>query len=186
MKNKKNYLPRGFTGRAERLAEDFRSQLNIHPCDHLCAFELAKYLGVCVCEATEYGIEPELLERLTGWSGLFLVNQYGEKIIIHNTYHPPGRQQSTVMHELAHLVCQHPLPAEVLIPELPFLRRYEPQHEQEAEYLGATLQMTRKGLVWACRRKMTTEQIAHYFKASHEMVDYRLRISGVARQFSLR
>lgn len=184
MKRKKSLLPRGFTTKAERIAETFRIDLNIHPCGHLCAFKLASYLGVCVCEATDYGIDISLVERLTGWSGLYLVNEFGEKIIIHNTTHPLGRQQSTIMHELAHLVCEHPLPNEIILPELPFLRRYEPQHEQEAEYLGATLQMTRKGLVWATRKGMSIEAISNYYNASHEMIDYRLHISGVAKQFS--
>lgn len=183
MKGKTNLLPKGFTGKAERLAEGLRNQLQVHPCGHLCAFRLADYLGVSVCEATDYGIEPEWIKRLTGWSGLYLINQFNEKIIIHNTYHPTGRQQSTIMHELAHLVCEHPLPTDTILPELPFLRRYNPQHEQEAEYLGATLQITRKGLVWAMRRSMSLTQIAEYYRASHEMVDYRLNISGVSKQF---
>lgn len=184
MKSKTNLLAKGFTGKAERLAEEFRTQLNVHPCGHLCAFRLASHLGVSVCEATDYGIDPQWLERVTGWSGLYLVNQFGEKIIIHNTHHPLGRQQSTIMHELAHLVCKHPLPSESILPDLPFLRRYNPQHEQEAEYLGGTLQMTRKGLVWAMRRSMSITQIADYYRASHEMVDYRLNISGVSKQFN--
>lgn len=186
MNGKTNLLPKGFTGKAERLAESFRSQLRIHPCGHLCAFRLADHLGVSVCEATDYGIDPNWLERLTGWSGLYLINQYGEKIVIHNTHHPMGRQQNTVMHELAHLICEHSLPTESILPELPFLRRYDPQHEQEAEYLGATLQLTRKGLVWAARRNMSVDQMADYYKASHEMIGFRLNISGVARQFGLR
>lgn len=186
MKSNKNLLPTGFTSKAETIAEAFRTQLEIHPCGQMCAFKLARYLGVSVCEATDYGISSELLLRLTGWSGLYLINQFGEKIIIHNTNHPLGRQQSTVMHELAHVVCEHPLPTEVLLPELPFLRSYQPQHEQEAEYLGATMQMTRKGLVWAMRRNMSISEIAEYYQASHEMVNYRLKISGVARQFAIR
>ncbi|MBD2703413.1 ImmA/IrrE family metallo-endopeptidase [Spirosoma sp. BT702] len=184
MKSKNNLLPRGFTTKAEKIAEAFRIDLKIHPCGHLCAFKLASHLGVSVCEATDYGIDTRLVERLIGWSGLYLVNDFGEKIVIHNTSHPLGRQHSTIMHELAHLVCEHPLPTEVILPELPFLRRYDPQHEQEAEYLGSTLQMTRKGLVWAMRRKMSITQIADYYKASEDMVDYRLHISGVSKQFS--
>ena len=186
MKSKKNFLPKGFTTKAEGLAEAFRKRLDVHPCGHLCAFELADHLEVSVCEAADYGIDTELLERLTGWSGLYLVNKFGEKLVIHNANHPPGRQQSTLMHELAHVICEHPLPTEVILPELPFLRRYELQHEQEAEYLGATLQISRKGLVWAMRRNMSISQMVDYYKASHEMVDYRLKISGVARQFRLR
>ncbi len=184
MPSKNNLLPKGFTNRAEQIAEDFRKQLSIHPCGHLCAFRLAEHLSVCVCEATDYGLDGTWLEQRTGWSGLYLLNKHGEKIIIHNANHPVGRQQSTIMHELAHIVCKHPLPTEVILPELPFLRQYHPQHEQEAEYLGATLQLTRKGLVWAMRRRMAIAQIADYYKASPEMVDYRLNVSGVARQFS--
>lgn len=183
MKRQKNHLPRGFSSKAEKIAEDYRGKLKLHPCDHLCAFKLADFLGVSVCQPADYGLDATSLERVTGWSGLYLVNEYGEKIIIHNPLHSLARQQSTLMHELAHLLCEHPLPGDSILPTLPFLRRYELQHEQEAEYLGATLQITRKGLVWASRKGMVIAQIADYFKASEEMVKYRLRISGVARQF---
>lgn len=183
MKSQKNHLPRGFSSKAEKIAEDYRIKLNVHPCDHLCAFKLADYLGVSVCQPHDYELDATLLERVSGWSGLYLINEHGEKIIIHNTLHSPARQQSTVMHELAHLLCNHPLPDDIIIPTLPFLRRYILQHEQEAEYLGATLQITRKGLVWARRKGMAVAQIADYFKASEEMVKYRLQVSGVAKQF---
>ena len=186
MKSKINLLPRGFTTKAERLAEEFRKKLKLYPWGHLCAFDLASYLGVSVCQETDYGFDSGFVECLDGWSGLYLINKWEEKIIIYNGSHSPARQQSTVMHELAHLVCGHPLPSETLLPHLPFLRHYEARHEQEAEYLGGTLQITRKGLVWAKNRNMSTIQMSDYFNASPEMINYRLNISGVNRQFSIK
>lgn len=184
MKTKKTNLPRGFTSVAETLAENFRKELNIHPCGQMCGFKLASHLGVSVCEASDYGFDSSKIDCLAGWSGLYLINSFGEKIIIYNSSHPSGRQQSTIMHELAHIIRGHSFRTDTIIPELPFLRSYDPLHESEAEYLGASLQITRKGLVWAVKRNMSVEQIAEYYKASTEMVNYRLRISGVARQFA--
>lgn len=187
MKTKKStILPRGYSTVAENLAENFRKELSIHPCGHLCGFKLANHLGVSVCTASDYGFDPTVLVGLTGWSGLYLVNSFGEKIIIYNSGEPFGRQQSTIMHELAHVILGHTFRSDAILAELPFLRSYDPLHESEAGYLGASLQITRKGLVWAVKKSMSVEQMAEYYNATTEMVSYRLRISGVAKQFGIR
>ncbi len=65
-------------------------------------------------------VVPDFIQRLSDWSEMYLLNVYGEKIIIHNDTQSPARQHSTIMHELAHLICEHSMPTEGKLPNLPF------------------------------------------------------------------
>lgn len=87
------------------------------------------------------------------------------------------------MHELAHLICAHPKTRIVTLPGFPLpLREYHPDHEDEAIWLGACLQLPRNGLLWARLQGMDHEQIAAYYGASHEQVRYRLNKTGIDKQ----
>lgn len=107
----------------------------------------------------------------------------GKDLIIHNAYHSATRQQSNIMHELAHVICKHKLPEPKIIAGLPLpLRKYDPAIEEEANCLGGNLQITRVGLLWALKRGMTVEEIGGHFLASEAMVNFRIRITGVKKQ----
>lgn len=53
--------------KTKRLVEEFRKRLELYPWGHLCAIDLASYLGVSVCQKTEYGFDSGVMERLQGW-----------------------------------------------------------------------------------------------------------------------
>ncbi len=61
------------------------------------------------------------------------------------------------------------------------LRSYNSEHEEEAKCLGSTLQLAKPGLLWASKRNMTNEEIANYFTASIDMVNYRMNTTGIAK-----
>jgi Zn-dependent peptidase ImmA (M78 family) len=180
-------LKRGFKAKAEKIATECRENLNIHPCAPLCAFKLAKYLNVGVYSATEFLKEPSEIKKLQGkgsedygWSALTMVTKLGNRIIIHNNFNSASRQQSDIMHEIAHIICEHK--AKELSKEfnLPLgMRDFDKLQEEEAIYLGATLQLSRPCLLWAKKRNMTNEEIASYFNASIEMVNFRMGMTGV-------
>ena len=82
------------------------------------------------------------------------------------------------MYEMAHLILNHtPLKINT---KFPFLReqKYNEQDESEAEYLGGCLQITRVGLDWAIQQSMSFDDIQTHFKASKQMVQYRLNMTG--------
>ena len=117
------------------------------------------------------------------WSALTMKTRLGNKIIIHNPYHSSGRQQSNIMHELAHIICEHTLPTYDYGFKIPMgMRHYNELQEEEARCLGETIQLPRKALEWATKANMSVPAIANHFLASEEMVSYRLNISGVTRQ----
>lgn len=184
-------LQRGFKAKAEKIAQDYRENLGKNVCDPLCAFDLAKYLNIAVYGAHEFITDSKSLQSLSstgidksGWSALTMTTESNNTIIIHNTFHSSARQQSDIMHELSHIICGHKIEDARLI-NLPIgMRDYNPLHEEEANCLGSTIQLPRNALQWAKKERMTDMEIASYFNASIEMVLYRLRMSGVLKQFS--
>lgn len=180
-------LPRGFKARAEKQAIEFRSQLNLKGHDPLSAFDLASHLGIPVLTPIELGMSKSESHKLqrdsAGWSGLTMKDKDGKDLIIHNSYHSATRQQSNIMHELAHVICKHKLPEPKIVAGLALpLRKYDAAIEEEANCLGGNLQITRVGLLWALKRGMTIDEIGDHFLASEAMVNFRIRITGVNRQ----
>ncbi|WP_321480138.1 ImmA/IrrE family metallo-endopeptidase [uncultured Bacteroides sp.] len=178
---KDNLLKRGFKAQAERLAEKYRTELEIHACGSLCAFALAKHLSIPIYPATDFLESETHIDLLKGenempseWSALTMPTAKGNRIIIYNPYHSDARQQSDIMHEIAHIICKHKrsqLQYEFKIPI--GMHEFDEVQEEEAKCLGATLQLARPCLLWARKKHMTTDQVATHFNASSEMVKYR-------------
>lgn len=188
--SRKVTLQRGFKAKAEKIAVEYRQALGKNPWDPLCAFDLAKHLNIEVYSATEFIKDIKFVESLSttgkegsGWSALTMTTERNNRIIIHNTFHSDARQQSNIMHELSHIICGHQIEDKRLV-NLPIgMRDYNPLHEEEANCLGSTIQLPRSALTWAKRINMSEIEMASYFNASIEMVKYRLRLSGVLKQF---
>ena len=186
----KSILKRGFKAKTERLAIKYRENLSVHACAPLCAFKLAEHLNIPIYSATEFIKSTNEINLLSGangieceWSALTMTTKVGNRIIIHNPFHSTARQQSDLMHEIAHQICKHEHIQTDYNFEIPFgMRYFNEEQEEEAKCLGSTLQITRPGLLWAVKRNMTTEEIANHFNASIDMVKYRMNLSGVTKQ----
>jgi hypothetical protein len=180
-------LRHGFKAEAERTAIDYRKKLDLKPHDPLPAAMLADHLKVRILTPQDIpGITSELLNVLLGegshlWSAA-IYQRSDKTYVIHNPTHSPGRQESNLMHELAHAHLKHELSSlqaaiqGLLIP----LRKYDKVQEAEAECLGGCLQLPKDALMYhSFVRKKTADQIAEQFNASLDMVNFRLRMSGV-------
>lgn len=183
----KTVLKRGFKAEAERISERYREELSISKFDPLDAFLLAEHLEVPVVSVDELEGFPSdhlnILRQPSKFSAIWMPNQDDDKIIIHNNHHSPKRQQSNVMHELAHIIRGHEIPEQAAkLCLLLSLHYYNTEQEQEAKYLGGCLQITRAGLQWALKRNYSEEQISDYYNASLDMVKYRLNATGVLIQ----
>jgi len=190
----KSNLKRGFKTKAEKIAKKYREELNIHPCAPLDAFKLASHLSVPIYNFGDFEEDKSKLNRVLNsengrshLSALTMTTAAGNRIIIHNTFHSAPRQQSNIMHELAHIICEHKLANKDYGFDIPIgMREFNAEQEDEAICLGATLQLATPCLLWAKKRGMDKEQIASYFNASTEMVIYRLNLTGIARRASKR
>ncbi|MBL7738482.1 MAG: ImmA/IrrE family metallo-endopeptidase [Chitinophagaceae bacterium] len=182
-------LQRGFKAQAERTSLFLRAQLGLKEYDPLPAQQLAEYLNICVLTPIDIpGITDAILDLLltTGkdcWSAAIFVRN-NKEYIIHNPTHSSSRQESNIMHEIAHSVCNHELRDletalhGCVIP----LRQYDHVQEAEAEYMGGCLQLPQKALFhYHHFKKKNQDQIAEIFNASKQMVRYRLSITGVTK-----
>lgn len=181
-------MRRGFKTWAEKLAIEQRRLLALKPEDPLPARLLADFHDATIVEPVEIpGITQEILDSLLGigsdgWSAVSF-ERNGCTIIIHNPDHSSRRQESDLMHEMAHVLCNHQPSHLVQSLGLPFtLRTYNPNQEDEAVWLGGCLQLPRDGLLWALRRGMTDAMMVNHFGASIDQVRYRCQVTGVRRQ----
>lgn len=175
---------RGFKTRAENISIEMRNKLGLSKFASMDAFKLAENLAIPIfnldhlIDLTEPALS--ILTQPNKFSAIWLPNEDGNKIIIHNNNHHPKRQQSNIMHELAHIICNHQIPDEIAKLCLKLnLHYYNKTHEAEAKFLGAALQISKPGLLWLIKQHYTLDQISEYFNASIEMVKYRINILGL-------
>lgn len=183
---------RGFKADSERKADLFRKNLNIESHEPLPAKSLAEHLGLKILTPNDIlesnSSNLRILNNSNGWSALTLPCQSGGKIIIHNEYHSIMRQESNIMHELAHNICKHEVQNRTILSEMGILmREFNEEQEREAEWLGSCLQLPRKALEWAIlKMKMQESDISDYYTASIEMVRFRINTTGIAFQLKQR
>lgn len=179
----------GFKADAERRAVNYREELKISKFDPLDAFDLADHLEIPIYSVDEFEgqISEEQLNHLRDtnrFSAMWLPNADGEKIIVHNNYHSAKRQQSNLMHELAHIILGHEISEEAARLCFEFgLHYFNKEQELEAKFFGSCLQISKPGLLWATKQK-TIEQISDYYNASVEMVQFRMNSLGIRSNFS--
>jgi Zn-dependent peptidase ImmA (M78 family) len=184
----KRLLKTGFRKNSEKMALSFRKGLGLNLFDPLPARELARHLKIEILTPKDItGLtqsEKKILlnKGAKEWSAVTVLidNNY---IIIHNDSHLPERQESNLMHEIAHILCDHKVSSLDRVDGLLF-RKYNPEQEAEASFMGACLQLPRLALKWALSRGMQIEQTAIHFNASIEMVRFRTNITYVKKNIN--
>lgn len=182
----------GFKTEAEKIAAASREMLGLPAHAPLPARKLAKRMGVTVVGPKDIPDIPErlvtqmLFDFANNWSGITIPIDGGNLVIL-NTTHIPARQESDLMHELAHIIRKHK-PARIDPPgKLPWASRsFDAEQEAEAAWLGGCLQIPRSGLLLSIEQSLDNKQIAERFGASPEMVRFRRNMSGVDQQLARR
>jgi len=180
---------RGFKTWADKKSISIRLDLGLYASSHLSAFDLCKHLGIPVYLPNEIsGLSNNHLDHLlnagsNSWSAVTIPLENNKHMIIHNPTHSPARQQSNLMHELAHILCGHTVSQDILDTGLTrLLRCHNDEQEKEAEWFGGCLQLPRVALVYCLKKNMSLDQIATYYNSSKEMVEFRLNMSGAKKQ----
>ena len=184
-------MERGFKSRCEEMARSLRVELDLDPGGPLSAQLLADYLGVIVWQIEDLGLSGEEIEQLTvvdpdAWSAV-TVSAHGRDAILVNPTHTKGRYSSDVMHELAHLLLGHQ-PSTVFFAgdEHLALRGFNPQLEEEATWLAGALLLPRTALMRIHLAKQSTREICEDYGVSEQMLEFRMRITGVRKQIASR
>lgn len=181
-------LERGFKSWAERLSEGVRRDLSVSPSGALDPYKLAAHLAVELLTPQDIvGIPQEVLDQLLekdpwGWSAVTQI--VGKRtIVIFNPRHSAGRRASNVMHEMAHLLLDHePSKIMLLHDGSLVMRTFDQRQEDEANWLSGCLLLPRVALLRVARERKSTQEIAIEFGVSEVLVNYRVRITGVAAQ----
>lgn len=191
LQQKKIKYKRGFKKWTDEKVVELRKELGLYASSPLCAFKLCEYLKIPIFEPSNVqGLSDEILNELlvngsSHWSAATIPISDENFLIIHNPTHSPARQQSNLMHELAHILCKHEVSEKVKNTGLSgFLRNFDEEQENEAEWLGACLQLPKPALIVSLKKKMSLEEIAKHYNCSLEMAQYRINISGVKRMLA--
>ncbi|MHA6913571.1 ImmA/IrrE family metallo-endopeptidase [Ralstonia pseudosolanacearum] len=184
---------RGFKAWCERYASEKREELGLKPSDPLDSFKLAANLGIRVWTPHDVpGLDETHIATLlrndgktpSCWSAVTLV--VGSRVVvILNSSHSTGRQASDLTHELAHRIRGHKAhDVEVSAEGLMLLKSYDKQQEEEADWLSGCLLLPREALIAIKKRRLALPDAAAEFGVSQRMLNYRLAMTGVNRQFA--
>mgnify|MGYP001465286761 CR=1 FL=1 len=178
---------RGFKSDAEKKSTFYRNALKLNSHSPLPAKQLAEYLKIEVISPSKIiGMTDHLLNNINHskeWSAVTIQIDEINLLLIHNEKNSLYRQESDIMHELAHVISGHAFDGIQLNESSIILRNYNKSIEKEAEWLGACLQLNRESLLWALRKRMDINAISEHFCASKDMVTFRLNATGVTRQY---
>ena len=137
--------------------------------------QFADYLG----QAPEEAVAP-LSKDGHGYFGMhILIGRY--RMVFFNPSCAPERQESDIMHELAHVLCGHEGQA-VSLGGLFALRMVDDRQEAEADKLGSVLQIHKDGIFRCVLDNWTHDQIAKQFRCSVEMVKWRMTTSAAKQR----
>jgi IrrE N-terminal-like domain len=184
---------RGFKTWCEKYSIDKRSVLGLAPSARLDVIALAHHLGVRVWTPHDVpGLSAgarSILLRNDGrtpscWSAVTVVA--GSKVVVVlNSSHSRARQASDLAHELSHQIRGHEAREVDVTPEgLMLLRNYDKQQEDEADWLAGCLLLPREALISIRRRGLDGADAADAYGVSLKMLNYRMAMTGVNRQFA--
>ena len=184
-------MERGFKTRCEEMSRSLRTELGLAPALPLPVGQLASYLGVYLWPVEDLGLPPEDVRQLVqkdpeSWSAITVTAGDKDAIIV-NPNHRRGRYSSDVMHELAHLLLGHE-PSTIFFAgdESLALRGFNKAAEEEANWLAGALLLPRDALLKLRAKNCPPEAACDEFGVSKQMLGFRMRVTGVERQFSRR
>ncbi len=182
-------MERGFKTWAENLAEGLRRELGVASIAPIELVALARSLGVKLLTPRDVpGLRKDVLNQLlihdrSGWSAA-TVSRNGVPLVIYNPTHSAGRRSSDIAHELAHLILDHEPGTIVLSQDATIvMRSFDATQEDEANWLGWCILLPRKALENCARLRLSVEEIAGKYGTSETLARFRIRMTGVARQY---
>lgn len=182
-------LKRGFKKKCEDQSIRIRRVFDLTPSDPLDPYLLAEKSKIKVLtpeqikDLAKEDLNVLLNEDSDGWSAVTLCLG-GTYVIILNSSHSDGRSSSDLMHEIAHIIVGHK-PSRVDLTEdgLLVLNTYDKSQEQEADWLSGCLLLPRDALLLIRRSRLKAFVAQKIYGVSADMLNFRLNITGVNRQY---
>jgi Zn-dependent peptidase ImmA (M78 family) len=183
---------RGFKSWCENASVEIRKQLGLAQAAPISPLALAEYLGVRILSVDQIdGLEQQtrriLLETNNGGWSAVTVSSGADDWVIYNPTHSAGRQASDIMHELAHILIGHTPATVVLSPDaILATRSFNRQQEDEASWLAGCLLLPRTALLAIAASKQAPELTCRDFGVTHDLLEYRMNVSGARIQANRR
>lgn len=178
-------MRRGFKTEAERLGDRTRAQLGLQPHAQMPIRDLAAHLNIEVRTADELVDRAELEELNHLQPGAFSAATFhladGRTVIVCNPYNDPGRTNSDIAHEIAHVLLRHDVRELQQIAGHTFFT-CSPEQEEEANWLAGCLLLPRALLLREAYAGSDPAAIAQKHNVSIPMARFRLNASGVLLQ----
>lgn len=181
-------MRRGFKTEAERMGVEIREALGLRVVDALPLGRAATHFGAELRSAGDLVDITRLEEIEQLQPGAFSACTFeiaDRRVIVWNPLSSRERRSSDIAHELAHICLEHKVQEVKTIGDLTFFG-CNPEEEQEANWLAGCLLLPRKLLEAELRARATASTIAAKYGVSLQMTNYRLRATGVERQFARR
>jgi len=176
---------RGFKTWSEQTALRARQKLKLSPGSPMDPLRLAELLGVFVLQPDDLpDLGAEVRLRLTSdhrdcWSAI-TVSEGSCHLIVINSSHAKTRLNSSLAHEIAHIILGHE-------PSMMFmnstskmaLRTYNEEQEEEANWLGGCLLLPREALIAIRRKGSSADDACAEYCVSPAMLRFRYNVTGV-------
>jgi hypothetical protein len=170
-----------------------RDFARVRPDTSLNPFELAQFANLMVVEFEQLrGLSERAREHLLGpasesWSGGACALPDGMKLVILNPNHGPARTKATLMEEICHVFLAHqPNRLSVVTKDergKVMNRDYRRSDEEEAYGVGAAALVPYAALKRLLLQGKTARDIAAHFRVSRELVEYRMKVTHLWREF---
>ena len=164
-----------------------RPDLSLNP------FELAQFANLLVVEFEQLkGLSERARQHLLGpasesWSGGACSLPDGMKLVILNPNHGPARTKATLMEEICHVFLAHqPNRLSVVTKDergKVMNRDYRQTDEEEAYGVGAAALVPYAALKRLLLQGKTSREIGLHFRVSRELVEYRMKVTHLWREF---
>ncbi len=179
---------RGFKTWAEETSARVRQKLKLLPTSPLDPQRLSDLLGVAVVTPSDLSDLPEdirhrlLHEHEDYWSAI-TVSDGRAHLIVANSAHSQTRRNSSLAHEIAHILLGHEPSMMYMSPNSGMaLRTHNEEQEEEANWLAGCLLLPREALLGIRRRGLSDEAACSEYGVSPAMLRFRLNITGVDLQ----
>jgi len=176
---------RGFKTWAEETSARVRKKLKLSPTSPLDPHRLCDLIGVAVVTPNDLpDLSQDIRRRLLHdhedfWSAITVTDGRAH-LIVANAAHSQTRRNSSLAHEIAHIILGHEPSMMFMSPNSGMaLRTHNEEQEEEANWLAGCLLLPREGLLGIRRRGLSDDEACSEYGVSPAMLRFRLNITGV-------
>jgi IrrE N-terminal-like domain len=174
-------LRRGFKAEANRISLRLRRDLGLAPHAPIDLVAVAKPLGAHVVALSTFAKElPNEVHHLTraepgAFSAATVPLPNGQRVIIINDSHKPGRRNSNLAHEIAHLALGH----EFTLPiDTTGCRLIDRDVEDEANWLGPNILISNEAAMYIVRQAMDETAACQIYGVTSAVLRMRINTSN--------